>query len=198
MPVAMTLFQMAGVDVTPAKLDHAALLLIDCQHEYRAGPLALSGIAPAVGAAARLLGLAREAGTPVIHVAHKGQAGGLFDRSGSGGQIITELSPTAGEPVVEKGLPNAFAGTDLQTRLAATGRKEVIIVGFMTHNCVSSTARAALDLGYRVTIDASCCATRPLPDGKGGEIPAETVHQVALVELSDRTAIVAWTPIRRS
>ena len=60
----------------------------------------------------------------------------------------------------------------------------------MTHMCVSSTARAALDFGYRVTIDAGCCATRDLPDGKGGVIDARTLHDVALVELSDRFAIV--------
>ena len=57
--------------------------------------------------------------------------------------------------------------------------------------CVSSTARAALDLGFRVTIDANSCATRALPDGRGGTIGAATVHDVALVELSDRFAVIA-------
>jgi nicotinamidase-related amidase len=66
-----------------------------------------------------------------------------------------------------------------------------MLAGFMTHMCVSSTARAALDLGYRVTIDAASCATRDLPDGKGGVMPAALIHEVALVELSDRFAIIA-------
>jgi nicotinamidase-related amidase len=57
--------------------------------------------------------------------------------------------------------------------------------------CISSTARAALDLGFRVTIDATSCATRDLPDGRGGSVAAATVHDVALVELSDRFAIIA-------
>ena len=41
-------------------------------------------------------------------------------------------------------------------------------------SCVASTptARAALDLGFRTTIDAESCATRDLPDGKGGTLPA--------------------------
>jgi nicotinamidase-related amidase len=68
-----------------------------------------------------------------------------------------------------------------------------MLAGFMTHMCISSTARAALDLGYRVTIDASACGTRDLPDGRGGIIPAATVHEVALVELSDRFAIITHT-----
>jgi nicotinamidase-related amidase len=67
---------------------------------------------------------------------------------------------------------------------------ELVMIGFMTHMCVSSTARAAVDLGYRVTINAAACATRNLPDGAGSAIPAATVHRVALAELADRFAIV--------
>ncbi|MFN5528620.1 isochorismatase family protein, partial [Bradyrhizobium sp.] len=76
-------------------------------------------------------------------------------------------------------------------RLSASGRKNLLLAGFMTHMCVSSTARAALDLGYRVTIDADSCATRDLPDGRGGMLAAALVHDVALAELSDRFAIIA-------
>jgi nicotinamidase-related amidase len=93
--------------------------------------------------------------------------------------------------VIEKELPNAFAGTDLQARLAATNRKNIVLAGFMTHMCVSSTARAALDLGFRTTVDADACATRDLPDGRGGTLDARTIHEVALAELSDRFAIIA-------
>lgn len=60
----------------------------------------------------------------------------------------------------------------------------------MTHMCVSSTARAALDLGLRTTIAADACATRDLPDGSGGALSARAVHEVALAELSDRFAII--------
>ncbi|HUN49452.1 MAG TPA: cysteine hydrolase family protein, partial [Stellaceae bacterium] len=180
-----------GADLAPAKLRDDCLVLIDLQNEYIAGPIAVPNAAAAVGEAARLLAAARERSTPVIHVAHKGRAGGLFDREAERGQIVAALAPLGGEAVVEKGLPNAFAGTDLQARLAALGRKELILAGFMTHMCVSSTARAALDLGYRVTIDAAACGTRDLPDGRGGVIPAATLNDVALVELSDRFAIIA-------
>jgi nicotinamidase-related amidase len=84
-----------------------------------------------------------------------------------------------------------IAGTDLHAILGEAARKDIIIAGFMTHMCVSSTARAALDLGYRVTIDAGACATRDLPDGAGSRIDADVVHRVAFVELSDRFAIIA-------
>ena len=191
MTTAKTLLQLSGADLRPAHLGDACLILIDLQNEYLAGPIALPGAAAAIANAEPLLAEARRVGAPVIHVAHRGAAGGLFDRAADRGAIVPGLAPRDGEAVVEKTLPNAFAATDLQARLALTGRKNIVLAGFMTHMCISSTARAALDLGFRTTIVADCCATRALPDGRGGTIAADTVHAVALVELSDRFAIVA-------
>ena len=191
MATPKTLLELAGADLTPATVREAALVLIDLQNEYVEGPLALPGARAAIDNAARLLAQARKSGAPIIHVAHRGKPGSLFDRGAERGAIAAAVVPQDGETVVEKGLPNAFAGTGLQALLEATGRKNLIIAGAMTHMCVSSTARAALDLGFRVTIDAASCATRDLPDGRGGTIGADTVHAVALVELSDRFAIIA-------
>jgi nicotinamidase-related amidase len=186
-----TLLQLAGADLEPAQVDSACLILIDMQNEYLDGPIAVANADAAIAQAKKLLESARAAGSPVIHVAHKGRAGSLFDRDAKRGQIVDELAPIEGENIVEKGLPNAFAGTPLQDLITGCERNDLIICGFMTHMCVSSTARAALDLGYRVTIDADSCATRDLPDGRGGVIDAATLHDVALVELSDRFAVIA-------
>ena len=186
-----TLLELSGADLRPPRLREAALVLIDLQNEYLAGPIALPDAVGAIANAGKLLARARDSGTPIIHIAHKGRPGGLFDRTAERGAIVSALTPLPDEPVVEKGLPNAFAGTDLQARLAAIGRKDIILAGLMTHMCVSSTARAGLDLGFRITIDADSCATRDLPDGRGGTIAAATIHDVALAELSDRFAIIA-------
>ena len=186
-----TLLELAGADLTPADVGDATLVLIDIQEEYRSGPIAVAGFEAAASAAARLLNKAREGGSPIVHVAHKGRAGGLFDRDAERGQIAAEVAPLPGEAVIEKGLPNAFTGTNLLALLENAGRRNIILAGFMTHMCISSTARAALDLGYRVTIQADGCATRDLPDGFGGVISAAVVHNVALAELADRFAIVA-------
>lgn len=193
-----TLLELAGADLTPSSIADAALVLIDIQEEYRRGPIAVTGFDTAAVEAANLLSRARGAGTTIIHVAHKGRPGGLFDRDAERGQIAGEVEVRPGEAVIEKSLPNAFAGTQLQEFLQKAGRKNLILAGFMTHMCISSTARAALDLGYRVTVDADSCATRDLPDGMGGVIPAATVHNVALAELADRFAIIARraNPIR--
>lgn len=187
-----TLLQLAGAPAHPAPLGAAVLVIVDAQGEYREGKLPLEGIGPAVERLAALLAAARAAGTPVIHIAHKGRAGGLFDREGPGGAILPEVAPRDGEAVVEKGLPNAFAGTDLQARLKATGRTELLLAGFQTHMCISATARAGLDLGWRVTVAGDACATRALPDPMGGTaIAGAEIHRIALAELADRFAVVA-------
>jgi len=186
-----TLLQMAGAPQTPAKLADSALLLIDCQNEYRTGALPLHGVDAAADEVANLLAAARAAGSPVIHVVHRGQAGGLFDRDAECGAVMDEAAVNPGEAVVEKGLPNAFAGTNLTAVVEQAGRKQLILAGFMTHMCVSSTARAAIDHGYFSTIVASACATRDLPSPDGGVMAAADLHRASLAALSDRFAVIA-------
>jgi nicotinamidase-related amidase len=191
MSTPKTLLEMSGADLRPAPLAQSTLVIIDAQNEYLDGKLALPGIAPAIDALGRLLAKARAAGAGVVHVQHKGRAGGFFDIDAHGGAIIDQVRPAGTESVVTKPLPNAFAGTDLDAKLKQLGRTQLVIAGFMTHMCVSSTARAALDLGYKTTVTADAAATRDLPDPMGGVIAAEAMHRAALAELADRFAIVA-------
>ncbi|HVO02956.1 MAG TPA: cysteine hydrolase family protein [Candidatus Cybelea sp.] len=191
MPSPKTLLDFAGAGWPPARLEDAVLLVIDHQREYTEGKLPLDGIDAAVAAIARLQQAVREAGAPIIHVAQNGRPGGaLFDPDGPMVAFIDGTAPVCGETVVKKSLPNAFAHTVLDARLKAIGRTDLIIAGFMAHMCVSATSRSALDHGYRVTIAADATATRDLPDGWGGAMPAATVKRVALAELGDRFARV--------
>lgn len=185
-----TLFEMAGVQAKAPDLDSIALVLIDMQMEYVNGQLALPGAEAAVAEAARLVRLSRDAHRPVIHIQHKGQAGGLFDPAGPGFALADAVAPVAGERVINKALPNSFAGTDLDAVLKAAGVRQVVFAGFMTHMCVSSTVRCAIDLGYGATVVASACGTRDLPDGQGGVITADTMHRAELAALADRFAVV--------
>jgi nicotinamidase-related amidase len=186
-----TLLEMAGADLNPPPLAQSTLVIIDAQNEYLDGKLALPGVQPAVDALTRLLAKARAAGAPVVHIVHKGRAGGLFDRDDHGGAIIEAVQPAKGEIVIEKPLPNAFAQTDLDAELKVLARPSLVIAGFMTHMCVSSTARAALDLGYKTTVAADAAATRDLPDPLGGVIKADALHRAALAELGDRFALIS-------
>jgi nicotinamidase-related amidase len=191
MTTPKTLLELSGANLNPPPLTASTLVIIDAQNEYLDGKLSLPGIAPAVDALARLLAKARAAGAPVVHVQHKGRAGGLFDLDAHNGAIIDTVKPAGGEAIVSKPLPNAFAQTDLDATLKQLGRTQLVIAGFMTHMCVSSTARAALDLGYKAVVAADAAATRDLPDPMGGVIPADALHRAALAELADRFAIVA-------
>ncbi|MGO9429116.1 isochorismatase family protein [Rhodoblastus sp.] len=183
-----TLFALAGRAPSPAGLAEAALVLIDYQNEYLAGPLALAGAAEAVERAAELLAAARAAGCMIVHVAHRGAPGGLFDRAAERGDFIRALTPRAGEAIAEKPPPNAFSGTNLAELVGPPG-SAIVIAGFMTHNCVSSTARAALDLGLAVTIASDACATRDLPSPLG-VVSAGDIQRVELAALADRHACV--------
>lgn len=184
-----TLFEMAGVHPVPASLSQSVVVVIDAQREYVDGALPLAGMDRALAEGKRLLQRARADGAPVIHVVHSG-GGSLFNPEGPYFAIAAPMAPVSGETVVEKHLPNAFAGTDLQEVIAATGRKKLIVVGFMTHMCLSATVRAALDQGYATTVVSSVTATRDLPDGQGGAIPAQVVWQASLAALADRFATV--------
>src|SRR5262249_1051629 len=150
------------------------------------GLLPLTGVAPAIDQLAVLLEKARAAGAPVVHVRHvsKGKA---FNPSSTGYEIVKPLAPRDGEAIVDKGLPNAFAGTELAKALGAPGRKNLIVGGFMTHMCVSATVRSATDHGFMCTIAADTVATRDLPDATGnGTVEAAALNRITLAALSDR------------
>lgn len=182
-----TLFEMAGAKQGPVRLSDSVLVIIDAQREYVDGALPLVGVDAAIADISRLLTRARKSGTPVIHVMHRGGRG-LFDPEGKFFGIVPLLQPLASEAVIEKRRVSAFAGTGLEEAIRRTGRKQLIIVGFMTHNCVSSTARAARDLGYEVAVVAAATATRDVPDGKGGVLPAAELQAASLAALADRNA----------
>lgn len=185
---AATLFTLAGVTLAPPPLGEATLVLIDYQNEYLAGPVRLVEPEAAIEKARQLLVAARAAGAKIIHVAHKGAAGGMFDRGAHRGAIVDALTPIAGEAVVEKIRPNGFSDTNLAEIVGPAGTP-VIFAGFMTHNCVSSTARAAKDLGYGITIAADACTTRDLPSASG-TISARALHEAELAGLADHHGAV--------
>lgn len=186
-----TLRSAAGAPTAPPSLAESVLVVIDAQVEYSsAGRLELPGLESSLTNIGRLLAAARIAGGPVIHVAHQGKPGGLFDPD-DGGRLLPGVEPVGDEPVVAKSLPNAFADTDLFDHVDRLGRPPLILAGYMTHMCVSSTARAALDLGLSTTVVADAAATRALPATDGGpDLSAEEIHRAALAALADRFSIV--------
>jgi nicotinamidase-related amidase len=186
-----TLRQISGAPTQPAPMAQSVIIVVDAQKEYTEGALPLVGIEQSIDCLAAFLAKARKAHVPVIHVKQVGRPGGpICDPQGPFIDFIYKVRPIAGEPVVEKHLPSSFTQTTLDEELKRIGRKDLIITGYMAHMCLNSTVRAATEAGYRCTIASDLTATRDLPDGKGGVIPAALVKAVHLAGLADRFAIV--------
>jgi len=186
-----TLRALSGATETPSSLKQSVVIIIDAQKEYQNGALPLVGFREAVDEIGRLLARARAYGVPIIHVVHKAKPGAkVFDPEKPYVEIVDALKPLPGEIVVEKRFPDSFTQTILEAELQKLGRKDLVIVGFMTHMCVSSTTRGAAERGYHCNVIAAACATRDLPSGDGGVVEAKVVQTANLAALRDRFAVV--------
>ena len=192
MSVPKTMFQLSGRGYAAANLSQATLVIIDAQKEYLSGPLALTGMDAAVANIKQLLAAARAAGRPIVHIRHLGTLGGMFNPQGVGGEFIAGVEPQGDETVIGKLLPSAFHGTELAKLLEDLGALDLIVCGFMSHSSVSTTVRAAKNLGFRCTLVEDACATRDLPY-KGGVLSAEHVHQTEMAIMAVNFATLATT-----
>ena len=188
---AFTLLDLVGLKRAVPSWDESVLLIIDAQKFYVEGRLRLQGIDEALAETAKLLDAARKAGAPVVHVIHHSPEGAPFaDKTKPETEPADQAKPIDGEAVVIKSLPSGFSKTNLLEVLEATGRKKLVVSGYMTHMCLSTTVRHAVEFGYFSTVVASATATRDLPDGFSGVIPADVVKRTALAELNDRFATI--------
>ena len=73
--------------------------------------------------------------------------------------VIDELAPAPGEPIVDKLGYGAFHGTDLDARLRALGVRSLVVTGTVTQICVEETAREAFHHGYATTIVADAVSS---------------------------------------
>jgi nicotinamidase-related amidase len=103
---------------------------------------------------AGLLERARRAGIPVVHVQHDGPPGHRLARGSDGWRIRPELTPGAGETLINKTACDAFFETGLEATLRAGGIEHLVIAGCMTQYCVDTSVRRAVSLGFDVTLAA--------------------------------------------
>ncbi|WP_201529125.1 MULTISPECIES: cysteine hydrolase family protein [Psychrobacter] len=190
-----TLLKLGGGEFGTVDWSNCAVVFIDFQNEYVDGEMPLGQAGAKATANARLiLDKARNDNIPVFHIAHHGEDNGnVFDPLSSKVNIVDSMQPVDSEKTIVKMHPNAFYDTPLQELIESTGKEQIIFTGFMSHMCVSSSVRAAFDLGFENFVCHDACATRDLPDVKGNAISADVVHETAMAALQDRFATLVAT-----
>lgn len=183
-----TLRNLTGMPKEPAGLSESTLIMVDLQNTYTRGVMELENVQAAIDQAAELLERARSAGVPVIHIQHDAGEGSPYDVNAEIGWIVDRVAPRPGERVIVKNYPNAFTGTDLGDQLAPSSN--LVVVGFMTHMCVNSTARGAFSLGHSPTVVAGATATRALPGPDGATVSASSLQAASLAAIADLFGVV--------
>jgi len=99
---------------------------------------------------------ARAASIPVIWVRHSAED---LPLGSDGWQIVPELVPVDGEPIIEKKFRSTFVETNFESVLADLKVSHIYTCGAETNNCVRHTSMAGLEAGYDVTLIADAHTT---------------------------------------
>jgi nicotinamidase-related amidase len=91
---------------------------------------------------------------------------------------------TAREKEFQKNVYGAFTGTGIGAWLKTVGADEVLIVGFYTHGCVSTTAREAIMANLIVSIDPEATGSCDMSHKILGKQSADEVRRSALLQLA--------------
>jgi biuret amidohydrolase len=122
-----------------------------------------------------------ERGDPKLRIGAPGPMGRILIRGEPGHDIIPELYPMAGEPVIDKPGKGAFYQTDLELMLRNRSIDTLLVCGVTTEVCVNTTVREANDRGFRCIVLSDCC----------GSYFAE-FHEMGLAMIKAQGGIFGW------
>jgi len=122
-----------------------------------------------------------ERGSPTSRIGAKGPMGRILVRGEFGHDIISELAPLTGEPIIDKPGKGSFYATDLHLILLNHAIDTLIVCGVTTEVCVHTTVREANDRGFRCLVPGDACASY-FPE----------FHEVALRMIKAQGGIFGW------
>jgi nicotinamidase-related amidase len=120
-------------------------------------------------------------GNLALGIGDPGPMGRILVRGEPGHEIIAELAPEPGEPVIDKPGKGAFFATDLDAILKHRQVESIFVAGVTTEVCVHTTVREANDRGYECLVVTDCV---------GSYHPR--LHEAALAMISAQGGIFGW------
>jgi nicotinamidase-related amidase len=168
-----------------------ALVVVDVQNEFSP-----TGLRPVPNHAQALEHIrfriqeARRLQQPIAWVIHYNRPteSRAFVPGTWGAEPSAGLGPEPGfgpEKRFEKDVFGAFTGTGLEEWLHSVGANSVLIVGFYTHMCLSTSSREALVRGFDVAVDPDATGARDLEDDILGHLSADEVRRSSLLHLKN-------------
>lgn len=144
---------------------NTALLSIENQNDYFPnGRIPLPKSLEACAKTQEVINAFRARKMPVIHVQHistQPNASYLLPCT-KGADFYQTVQPLKGETIIKKHYPNSFKDTQLLNHLIKNQINHLLICGMITHSAIDATVRAALDLGFSVTVLEDACAAQEL------------------------------------
>jgi nicotinamidase-related amidase len=116
-----------------------------------------------------------------------GPMGRILVRGEAGHDIIPELYPAKGEPVIDKPGKGAFFATDLHAILQNLGIDSLVVTGVTTEVCVNTTVREANDRGFNCLVPDDCV---------GSYFPE--FHEMGLKMIKAQGGIFGWVSSSKS
>lgn len=173
-----------------------ALIVIDAQNEFsHKGKRPVPNYLNAIDAIKEHVRQARTLNTPIAWVRHfnKPDESPAFIPGTWGSEFYPDMGPASEsdfEKEFQKNVYGAFTGSDIGHWLRDRKVTEVLITGFYTHGCVSTTAREAIMLGLKVYLNIDATGTCDISHESLGTLTADEVRRSTLLQLVNMGASI--------